>query len=103
MPYFRPPYWSFNIKEGCALETNSSDACSLYIAFCKPVESKQIYQKFFYISKFLNPNFLDTIDCNGAGSCLRYPNQPGSTVVVGNYTADPFNSFGKFKQKCMLT
>ena len=33
------------------------------------------------------------IDCDGAGSCLRYPNQAESTTIIGNYTADPFHSF----------
>lgn len=24
----------------------------------------------------------------------RYPNDPGSTIIVGNFSEDPFDSFG---------
>jgi len=32
--------------------------------------------------------------CNGSSACLLYPNLPSQTLVIGNYTKNPFVSGG---------
>jgi hypothetical protein len=43
--------------------------CTLFISFCQP---------------------LDIINCQGSSACIRYPDK--SSILVGNYTSDPFTT-----------
>lgn len=75
-PLTSPPYWSFNITSGCGIVNEKLDKCFLLASFCKPLDE-------------------DILGCGGASACIRYPNNPQSTLIVGNYSEDPFTAFEK--------
>ena len=72
-----PPYWTFKIASGCTILTNSSEECKLNVAFCKKLEN-------------LN-------GCDGSSACITYNDQMTTSLIIGNYTKDPFTSEGKLK------
>jgi hypothetical protein len=46
---------------------------------------------------------IDLIGCEGSSACVRYPNQPtSSSVIVGNFTQDPFTSHGELIQEIFI-
>ena len=65
----------FDIEEGCGFLPNTNDKCTIDVAFCKPFENLP--------------------KCNGSSACLLYPNKPQNTLIIGNYTGEPFISAGK--------
>lgn len=68
----RPPYWRFKLNSGCSVLTNSSQACTINVAFCKELN-------------------LDS--CKSSSTCIEY-NDQNSTLIAGNFTRDPFTIEG---------
>jgi hypothetical protein len=69
-----PPYWTIRIDSGCSILPNSTDQCTINVAFCKKLENLP--------------------GCEDSGACVTYKGDKTESLIAGNYTKDPFTSQG---------
>jgi hypothetical protein len=87
-PLSSKPYWIFRNEIGFNFFPGQTKNILIYASFCKNFENYILVQ-FVLILK-------DLPVCNGSSACLFNPNLPSESVVIGNYTTNPFVSTGNY-------